>query len=122
MSTRLRRPERYRVHELAFDRTDRGTSPSCSCGWPAAGRPYPDEGDAHYAGAEHLGRMAYRRLALRGVLPIDDRALRPDTIDAAELWSALAGRRHLLGDEARAVLDIVTECWPHRTGSGGGRC
>lgn len=109
-----RRVRRYRFHEVAFDATDAGHTASCSCGWPA-GRPKPflDVDDAHYAGAEHLARMAYRRLALRHLV-------NPEAPVAETLWSALRHHRDRLGDEAQAVVDLATEAWPDRTSARGG--
>lgn len=112
MTTRVRRPDRYRRHELAFDSRDAGHVASCVCGWPARPSVFLDVDDAHFAGAEHLARMAYRHLALRGAVPM--------TAPDAELWALLLEHRDRIGDEAQAVLDVVHECWPDRAGYRGG--
>lgn len=112
MTTRMRRADRYRVHELAFDRSNDGTAWSCACGSPSTSTRFLDESDAHYFGAAHLARMAYRRLALRGLVPME--------VSSIEMWAALAEHREQLGDEAQAVLDTAVENWPDRTTYRGG--
>lgn len=107
------RSHTYRLHELAFDSSDDGHVASCSCGWPRRRRLFFAESDAHYAGAEHLARMAYRRLALRGLVAIE---CPPE----AAMWAALIEHRDQLGDEACAVVETVLEHWPERAHPRGG--
>ena len=111
--TTTRQTSRYRSHELAFDRTDLGHVASCSCGWPRGRQRFLDESEAHYAGAEHLGLMAYRRLALQGLVEMA-------APQGPALWEALFEHRQRLGDEARTVVDVVAHFWPERLGIRGG--
>ncbi len=112
-TTTTHRARRYRKHELMFDSTDAGHTASCSCSWGRQARPFLDVDDAHYAGAEHLAAMAYRRLALQGVVATK-------APSGAGMWAELRTHHDRIGDEAQAVLDIAHKAWPERTGYRGG--